>query len=129
MTPQFMLDEEGRAIPIPEPAQEETESELAVETPEAMPEVPETKKKDELADLFELPKPDDNDITTKHLFEMEQPDDLSELVEVSDEDVMGQEMPGLVTTKKPTPRYKVIPQNRRVIRRPSPPTITGGMES
>lgn len=91
-------------------------------TPE--PEV-EEEEEDELADLFEVPQPKDNDMRTDHLFGVDDEGDMSDLVEVSEEDIMGEpsepesvERP-VVKSKK----YRIV----RPIRREPPPTSLGGI--
>ena len=51
--------------------------------------VAEPPPKDELADLFEVPQPEDNDITTEHLTAVPEKEDLSDLFNVSEEEMMG----------------------------------------
>jgi len=89
------------------------------------PEVkPEEEEEDELADLFTPPEPEDNDMTTDHLVKAPEKEDLSDLFEVSDEDIMG-EAPAPEPEPPPKPRYRIV---RRPIRRsPPPPTIVGGI--
>ena len=75
-------------------------------------------EKDELADLFEVPQPEDNDMVTDHLLDIDEDDDLSDLTSVSQEDVMGTP---LGESKK---RYRVVP---RRVNAPPPPTSLGGI--
>ena len=54
-------------------------------------------------------------------------DDMSDLLDVSDEDIMG-ESPA--PPEPPRPRYRIVNKGRRVIRRPMPPSSSmGGMRS
>lgn len=101
-----MVEEQER-IPEPIPPVEE-DVVLEVE--------PEAKPKDELADLFEVPQPDDNDMTTDHLVEAPEEEDVSDLVEVSQEDLMG---------KLPPPKPKPVVKFRRTTKRYTPPPPTG----
>jgi len=73
----------------------------------------------ELDDLFAVPKPEDNDIYVDDLFEVEDQDvdledDLSNLTQVSNEDIMGR------PPKSKAARYK------RTGRSYTPPTSMGG---
>lgn len=129
--PKYIMTKEGKVVevpgvPEPEPVAEEPEP--MPETPEPVferPEVePEPEEKDELADLFEVPQPEDNDMVTDHLTRIGEEDDMSDLVEVTEEDIMGEapEEP-----EPPKPRFRIRPRGRRVIRREPPPTSLGGV--
>ena len=89
-------------------------------------EEPETKQ-DALADLFEVPQEEDNDIGMADLFEVEDQtvdmeDDLSDLTQVTEEDVMGTPPPP--PQKAPAPAK---PRYRRTTRRYYPPVSVGGV--
>lgn len=75
-----------------------------------------------LDDLFAVPQPGDHDIRTDHLFRLDEEDDLSDLVDVSEEDVMGEE-PEL----PPQPRRRLMRRIKRPYKRYAPPTSLGGM--
>jgi len=113
--PKYKLTKDGRVVPIasdiepmPEPVviPEEDITEMPAEAPEPEP-------KDELADMFEVPQPEDNDMVTDHLVELDEEDDLSDLTAVSREDIMG---------TPPKPKYKIVRRGRRFLRREPPPT-------
>lgn len=104
-----------------EPEDEELNPELIVPLPEpiVLPSlIPAEEQKperpaDELADLFEVPQEEDNDMYTDDLFELDDEEDLSDLTRVTREDVMGK------------PR-KARPPKYLQIRRPYyPPTSIG----
>ena len=102
------------AQPVEQEAIEEVE-----EVPEEVVEQ-EPEEEDELSDLFATPQPGDNDIKTDHLFNMGGEDDMSDLTEVTDEDVMGE---------APEPPRRVIRRVRRT-NKPyygTPPSSMGGM--
>jgi len=98
--------------------EEEVEEEQAIRVPaEATPpEEVEEKPKDELEDLFEVPQEEDNDMATDHLVDVDEEEDLSDLTDVSREDVMG--TPPVVRKRKvrPKPRHSQ-----------PPPTSLGGV--
>lgn len=111
-----------------EQAEEETIIVPAEATPPE-PEVEEEKEPDELADLFTVPQPEDNDMRTDIALGFDEEDiiggdpDMSDLVDVPEEDIMGEapapeERP--VAKKK---KYKIV----RPIRREPPPTSLGGI--
>ncbi len=112
--PRYRITEEGKAVLIPKP----TEPLASIPVPEEAiePVEPEPKPKDELADLFEVPKPDDNDMVVDHLIDAPEEEDLSDLVEVSDEDIMG---------KLPPRKPKPVERFRRTSKRYIPPPPTG----
>ena len=70
----------------------------------------------ELDDLFEVPQPEDNDMYVDDLIAVDEEDDVSDLLEVTMEDVMGQ---------APTPRVEASPRFKRTAVRYSPTGITG----
>ena len=73
--------------------------------------------KNDLSDLFEGPDPEDNDIFSDDLFELDaEDDDLSDLFEVSREDIMGT-----------PPKRKVMFKRTSRPYRPAPPTSMGGL--
>ena len=71
------MEEEGQEAVVPEAV------ELSPEVRQA--EQPEIKEEssDDLADLFEVPQPEDNDMATGYLVEKPGDDDISDLVEVT----------------------------------------------
>jgi len=85
---------------------------------------------DDIADLFEGPQPEDNDMATDHLFAVDEPEDLSDLTDVPEEAVMGEELDA-ESEPEPEPqpqprRYRIVSKGRRVIRREPPsPGIRG----
>jgi len=85
---------------------------------------PEQEKSDGISDLFEAPSVDEDDMSADDVLEVDEEDifgaggeDLSDIVGVSDEDVIG-------TPRKPKP--KKIYRVRRPYIPPQPP-IMGGM--
>jgi len=78
-------------------------------------------RSDELAELFEVPEPEDNDMFIDDLFEVdsEDEDDLSDLTSVSNEDVMG-------PAPKPVQR-RVVRRVRRTSRPYTPPSSMRGI--
>ncbi len=112
MDNQFMVDAEGNLIPKPVPI-------IPVEEAitEEEPKHPKLKK-DELDYLFEVPQPEDNDIYTADLVEVPEEEDLSDLVTVSNDDIMGE-----APKPKKTGKYKKT--TKRYI--PPAPTSLGGM--
>lgn len=103
------------------PDNEEQKIRLPIEAiPPVAPELEEVEeeKKDELADMFEVPQEDDNDMVTDHLVELDEEDDLSDLTAVSREDIMG---------TPPKPRVRVTRRGKRFIRREPPPTSLRGV--
>jgi len=102
-----MPDEEERLeYPAPVGVPEETIPSAEVE-----------EEKDELADLFEVPKSEDNDMTTDHLVDVDEEEDLSDLTTVTEEDIIGS--PPAVRKKK----YRIA----RPTRQSPPPTTLGGV--
>jgi hypothetical protein len=84
--------------------------------------------KNNLDDLFEVPKSDDNDITVEHLIKAPKGEDLSDLTSVSNEDIMGDnpeeaeseevelnEMPGTPANTGAT--YRIQPLGSQTLRR------------
>lgn len=74
--------------------------------------------KNDMSDLFEVPEPTDNDMETDDLVEYEDEDldmddDLSDLVRVSNEDIMGRR-----PVKKMKPKFR---RSNKVYR--TPPTL------
>lgn len=65
-------------------------------------EEPESEPVDELADLFEVPQPEDNDIYTDDLLELDEEEGVGDLLTVSREDIIngGQ--------AKPKPKVKLV---------------------
>lgn len=75
----------------------------------------------ELDDLFEVPQPEDNDMEVDDLFEIPEEDidfsdDLSDITQVTNEDVMGS-----------PPKPKAQPRFRRTTRPYYPPPSLGGI--
>lgn len=78
---------------------------------------------DSMRDLFEPPNPEDADVDVTDLLmpPNEQAFDITDLVDVNQEDIMG-------TTPRPKGKYRIVPKGRKVIRRqPLPPSDMGGM--
>ena len=102
---------------IPLPPRIAPVSILGESTPvEAQPiEIEKPKPKNDLADLFSVPAPEDNDMYVDDLIESPGEDDMSDLTRVTNEDIMG------------TPRKRKV--TRRFIRtnKPYNPTSLGGM--
>jgi len=94
------------------------ETTIRIPTEATPPEEVEEEPKDELDDLFEVPQPEDNDMATDHLVDIDEEEDLSDLTTVTDEDIMGS--PPVVRKRKERPR-------RVGIRREPPPTSIGGV--
>lgn len=102
----------------PEPEEQEEVAYQPVPIPEPEAEVEE----DELAELFEVPQPEDNDIRTDDLFQIDNPDeDLSDLTEVRHEDIMGEAYPGLPPAIGEESTQRVPRRIRRTPRRYFPP--------
>lgn len=105
------------AQPIEEGAVNEVEPE---EEAEAVPVVePVAKPKDDMSDLFEVPQPEDNDMVVDHLVEPPEEEDMSDLVDVSQEDLMGE---------LPKPKPKPVARFRRTVKPYTPPPPTGVRE-
>jgi len=83
--PKYTMDEEGNVVALPEEAEDRLSPQTRIEAVQPPPE----EEKDELADLFEVPQPEDNDITTEHLTAVPEKEDLSDLFNVSEEEIMG----------------------------------------
>ena len=129
--PELLEDGENPETPVivEEPAPVVGEQLLVADT-EYAPEVEQPRSTieangDDLSSLFEVPKSTDPDIDTRDLFELDLVDDvqggdLSDLVDVTEEDIMGEDW------DKPKPP----PKPRRVIRyqrtsRPYPTSLGG----
>jgi len=126
-----MMTKDGQIIPIPEAEPEPVELGEGAEVgyqPVPEPE-PEPEEEDELADLFEVPQPEDNDMRTDHLVEVPKEEDFSDLVEVSEADIMGDDFPGTPpSSEEPVQRPRPVRQFKRTPRRyPPPPTTMGGV--
>jgi hypothetical protein len=107
---------------IIEEASPEQEVEIIEEVaPESEPVAEVAEHEDELADLFEVPQPDDHDIYSDDLVETDEAEDLSDLTSVSREDVMG-------SRPKSKAKYRIV-RRPRTARRFVPPTTLGGMQS
>lgn len=126
--PKYMLTKDGKVVEVPQAPIEQIQP---VERPASEMEIvsagetfEQPKKKNNLSDLFEVPQPEDNDMATDHLFELEEEDvyggdpDMSDLLEVTNEDVMGRQPERKV-------RYKLRPKGRRAIRYIPPTSIQG----
>jgi len=81
---------------------------------------------DDISDLFEGPQPEDNDVYVKDLVTVSEEDvfgdggeDMSDLLEVDDADIMGEEEP-----EKPTTR-RLVPQRSTITRRQPPSGLAG----
>ena len=82
---------------------------------------------DDISDLFEGPQPEDNDVYVKDLVTVSEEDvfgdggeDMSDLLEVDDEDIMGEEEPENPPARRSVPR-------RPTITRRQPPSGLAGM--
>lgn len=118
-------EEEGVVQPAPVLLPSATEYPMEIEEEVEEPESGESTALSNLTDLSE----DDRE----QVFGMgnlldasrEGEDDMSDLLDVSEEDVMG-ESPA--PPEPPRPRYRIVNKGRRVIRRPLPPNAgLGGM--
>ncbi len=111
--------------PEEEEEEEEERSEVGVGRPiivERILEAP-PDEEDSLADLFEVPQEEDNDIRVDDLFELPDDEDISDLTSVSDEDVMrGEPVPGARSKRKV--RYV-----RRTSKGYNPPPTMGGIRA
>lgn len=97
---------------------QDDEEEEIIRTPdEVIPPVEVEEEPDELADLFEVPQSEDNDMATDHLVDIDEEEDLSDLTTVTNEDIMGS--PPIVRKRKASPR--------KVALRHPPPTTLGGV--
>ena len=172
-----MAYEEDREAPIT-PFEEEMEEEEqeAVEEKEIATKVPETvepppfvqkpivfsqvvqpeikqEEEDDLDYLFEVPEPGDNDMKVDHLVDAPEKEDLSDMFNVSDEDIMGEggsDMSDLVDVSEEDvmggdsdlsdlvevsgepaiketeiKRYKIRPRGRRYLRDIPPTSVRG----
>lgn len=100
-----------------------------VEEPEEL--LPVKTKKDELAYLFEVPHKEDNDMAFDDLVSITEEDvfgeggeDMSDLTEVTNEDIMGAET---MYTPSPKPTRRVIRKIRRTSKPYQPPTSLQGI--
>ena len=124
--PKYMMSKEGKVVEMPDIPEPEPEAEPMPETPAPVFERSEPEREtneDALADLFEVPQQDDNDMRTAHLVELEEEEDLSDLVDVDfGTDIVGDEEP-----EPQQKRFRISPRGRRFIRRQPPPTSLGGL--
>lgn len=111
----------------PEAGVVEPEQPTIVEEPIKMEEVVEAKPEpvseppsDGIDDLFEVPQPEDNDMAIDHLIEVDEEEDISDLVDVSNEDIIGE------APEPPKKKYRIVPRGSRVIRRQPPPASMQG---
>lgn len=127
MSPEYIMGKEGEIIPMPEPSPESEEPEEVAYQPVPEPE-PKAEEKGELDDLFEVPQPEDNDMVTDHLVELDEEDDLSDLTSVSREDIMGEPYPGVPSVEEEVPIQR-LRRVKRTGRRyyPTPPPSLGGL--
>lgn len=124
-TPQFITGKDGRQIQItpiatPELSEEQVPVLEAVPETEAPAEAPAPVEQDanDMSDLTHLSEGDrDWQFGTSGLIEDEDEDDLSDLVDVSDEDIMGE-------APKPKQSFRRV---RRIVRRSTPPSSLSGM--
>ena len=147
--PKYMMNKEGEVVEIPFDVQEIAPE--PIERVERVEAQPEPEDKDGLADMFEVPKTEDNDMDTEYLFETDKEDDLSDMTEipsdltdVSREDIMGEEaqidhelqdfpddlVAGMPSSQEDsqTKRYRPSRIRRlKVLRREPPPTSMGGV--
>ena len=112
--------------------EEQTEEETIMVPAEATPPEPEVEEEDELKDLFEVPQPEDNDMRTDIALDFDEEDiiggdpDMSDLVDVPEEDIMGEPEPEGEEAERPIvkkKKYRIV----RPIRREPPPTSVGGI--
>ncbi len=109
-------------VPVPEEVIEQPEEEVDVgEEEEEKPKV-RINAGDDMSDLFEGPSPDDEDMDTDDLFEVDVEDDvmggnMDDLFDVTNEDIMGY-------GPKPKPK---LARRTRPYRRYVPPTNMGRM--
>ena len=83
------------------------------------------KPKDELADLFEVPQPEDNDMDTSDLFDADIDPDIDDLIDTDLDDLIN--VPNEAIMGTPPPPRKPKPKFRRTNRPYNPPTMLGGM--
>lgn len=107
------------------------EEELQIEqvSPEEVEEKP--KPKDDFSDLFDAYiEPDTEDVVSvdidKDVIDTDEDGTIDSLTEVSEEDVMGDELGQSDLDYKPKPRYRVVPR-RRI--RYVPPDGMGGLSA
>ena len=139
-TPRYMQAPDGSIIPVPttvpSPSEEEEEAaegqeleleEVVVEAPEPRPAAETEYPGEDVSDLTSLDAVDMNVLfgTSGVVESGEEEDDLSDLFEVSEEDIMGEEPEAPEPPKK---KYRVVPKSRRVIRREPPPVSLGGIQ-
>jgi len=132
--PEYMMTKEGQIVPLPSvtppaPVEPEEVEEVAYRPePMPVPVEPEEEEEDELADLFEVPQPEDNDMRTGHLVEVPEEADFSDLIEVSEADIMGDDFPGTPpSTETPETRRVPVKRFKRTPRRYPPPPTLGGV--
>lgn len=77
---------------------------------------------DDLAYMFEVPQPEDNDMYTEDLITVDEEEDISDLINVGGSDLIGDS-----PYPEDKPKYRVTPRGRRVVRPYPPPTAMGGM--
>lgn len=113
-----------------EPTEEESTMSVPAEDPP--PEEVEEKPKDEMADLFEVPQPEDNDMTTAHLVAAPKKDDLSDLTDPPEEEDISDLFAGgepLALEPEPEPVKRPERRVKFVKRYPPPPTSLRGVGS
>lgn len=93
------------------------------------PDRPEAKKsKDGISDLFEVDdNPDTDDLVTVDMEADIIDGDLEDLTEVTEEDVMGDELGQTELDYKPTPQRRPVSRPRRIPVRYNPPPSIGGI--
>ena len=114
--------EDEQIVRIPQPVSEPEETVEYEEVPE--PEKPpmEQDMREDMSDLTSLDEEDKGWLFgTGGVVETEGEEDLSDLVDVSDEDIMGED------ESEPKPRYRIV-RRRQPSYREQPPTSMGGVQ-
>jgi len=125
-----MLEDEGEEQPEQEQPRESEGKTVWVGAPDAPGQTD-----DGISDLFNVDSENDTadlvsvDIDRDIIDANEETGDLSDLVEVSEEDILGDEETGQVPLdwKPDAPRGRVLPKYRRTSLRYTPPTSLGGV--
>jgi len=126
-------EEEGQEAVVPETVEPPSAVIESVEVGQAeqLEVKQEEESSDDLDDLFEVPQPEDNDMAVDHLVARPEEDDLSDLVEVSEEDIMGEPLVDQGYGGEPAgeeidnKRYRIKPKGRRLIRQIQPTSMRG----
>ena len=86
---------------------------MAVGSPARVEAAPVVESGDDMADLFEVPQPTDNDIACDDLLELDEEEGVEDLLTVSHEDIVN-------GNDKPKPKPQLVRTNK-----PYPPMLTG----